>query len=74
LHNICFANAKKTIGRRLTIDEIMNEIEKDRIFYRNSQGGVTIGGGEPLSQPEFVSMLLKECKRLSNNAEVPLCD
>lgn len=52
----------------------MNEIEKDRIFYRNSQGGVTIGGGEPLSQPEFVSMLLKECKRLSNNAEVPLCD
>jgi pyruvate formate lyase activating enzyme len=32
----------------------MKEIEKDAAFYRNSRGGVTFGGGEPLFYPDFV--------------------
>ncbi len=44
-------------------DSIINEIEKDRIFYDQSDGGVTFSGGEPLSQPVFLFYLLDECKK-----------
>lgn len=69
----CYANARKITGKRVTVDEIISEIEKDRIFYRNSQGGVTVGGGEPSSQPDFVASLLKECKRLNIHTAVETC-
>ncbi len=50
------------IGREITVSELMKEIEKDVMFYDESGGGVTISGGEPLMQPEFLFKLLKECK------------
>lgn len=58
----CFSNAKKIVGQSMTVDECMDLINKDRIFYDNSDGGVTIGGGEPLMQSGFVSKLLKRCQ------------
>lgn len=58
----CFSNAKKIVGKSMTVDECMDVIDKDRIFYDNSDGGVTIGGGEPLMQSGFVSQLLKRCQ------------
>ena len=53
----------KTVGRELTVAEVMAEIRKDRIYYRRSGGGVTLSGGEALSQPEFALALLQACKR-----------
>jgi pyruvate formate lyase activating enzyme len=50
------------LGRRMTIAEVLAEIEQDRCFYNRSGGGVTIGGGEPLAQSEFVLELLKRCQ------------
>ncbi len=50
------------IGTEFTVSELMKEIEKDVIFYDESGGGITISGGEPLMQPEFLYGLLKECK------------
>jgi pyruvate formate lyase activating enzyme len=41
--------------------EIMKEIEKERIFFEESGGGVTFSGGEPLMQPDFLNLLLDEC-------------
>lgn len=58
----CYANAKKMVGKKVTVRELMQLIEKDRIFYTNSGGGVTIGGGEPLAQPLFVGELLRTCR------------
>ena len=47
----------------MTVDEVMKEISKDEIFYRASNGGITISGGEPLMQNSFTLQLLKECKK-----------
>lgn len=55
-------DALQIAGRCVSVQETMNEIVKDRIFYENSGGGVTLSGGEPLMQPEFTRSLLVGCK------------
>lgn len=57
----CPANARSIAGKWMTVDEVFNIIDKDSMYYRNSDGGVTLGGGECLSQPEFVLELLDRC-------------
>ncbi len=52
---------KKVMGRDVTVEEVMDIIEKDRIYYRRSGGGVTLSGGECLAQPEFSAALLRAC-------------
>ncbi len=69
----CWANAKKVTGRKVTLREVMEMIEKDRIFYTNSGGGVTIGGGEPLMQQEFVKELLRACKDSNIHTAMETC-
>ncbi|MEE9443988.1 MAG: glycyl-radical enzyme activating protein [candidate division Zixibacteria bacterium] len=53
---------KEIFGRRVTVEEIMDEISKDKIFYEQSGGGVTFSGGEPMMQVDFLCELLKTCK------------
>jgi pyruvate formate lyase activating enzyme len=48
----------KTVGRDVTVEQVLLEIEKDRAYYRRSGGGVTLSGGEALCQPEFGAALL----------------
>lgn len=55
-------SSQDEVGREVTIPELMNEIEKDSVFYDESGGGVTFSGGEPTMQPDFLLSLLKECK------------
>jgi pyruvate formate lyase activating enzyme len=52
----------ETVGREITTDELFGIIEKDRIFYDESGGGVTFSGGEPLAQPGFLLKLLELCR------------
>lgn len=52
----------KTIGRDVTVREVMEEVLKDRSYYRRSGGGLTISGGEALFQAEFASALLRAAK------------
>jgi pyruvate formate lyase activating enzyme len=59
----CPSGARELCGREVSVDEVMREILKERIFFEQSGGGVTITGGEPMSQPEFVLELLRECKK-----------
>ena len=54
----CGKGALKIVGRKMTVAEVMAEVEKDRPFYRRSGGGLTVGGGEPLAQYQFVAELL----------------
>lgn len=59
----CYADARRFFGRTVTVAEVMAEVLKDRVFYRRSDGGVTVSGGEPTAQPEFVRELLRESRR-----------
>jgi len=56
-----FGLNNEVIGRTVDTDELYAEIEKDRVFYEESDGGVTFSGGEPLAQPEFLKSILKKC-------------
>ena len=57
-----FTMNKDEIGKEISVDELMNDLIKDRIFYEESNGGVTFSGGEPLMQPEFLKEMLEECQ------------
>jgi len=59
---VCQAEARQIAGRRLTVGELVAEIERDLVFFEESGGGVTLSGGEPLAQPRFVSALLGACR------------
>jgi pyruvate formate lyase activating enzyme len=52
----------ETIGREIATDELFKIIDKDRVFYEESGGGVTFSGGEPLAQPGFLLELLSVCR------------
>ncbi|MEM4756891.1 MAG: glycyl-radical enzyme activating protein [Desulfurococcaceae archaeon] len=58
----CPTTAMRLIGRSVSTDEVLSEIERDIPFYDSSGGGVTFSGGEPLFQPEFLLELLRGCK------------
>ena len=60
----------KIIGRDVTVEEVMEEIKKDFIYYRRSSGGVTLSGGEALLQPEFAIELLKACQNFGINTAI----
>jgi pyruvate formate lyase activating enzyme len=53
---------KDMVGRRVTVAEVMEEVEKDVVFYQQSGGGATFSGGEPLMQEDFLVSLLEECR------------
>lgn len=58
----CLCSARTIIGKKYTVDEIIERILEDRDFYRRNSGGVTFSGGEILLQPEFVREALKKSK------------
>jgi len=64
---------KEIIGREVTVDEVIAEVEKDRIFYDESGGGVTFSGGEPLMQPYFLENLLDACQSLEISTSLDTC-
>ena len=52
----------KTIGRDVTVEEVMETVMKDQIYYQRSGGGLTLSGGESLCQTEFARDLLRAAK------------
>lgn len=53
----CPTGARRRVGRRMTVPELTEELLRDRIFFDQSGGGVTLSGGEPLLQADFVCEL-----------------
>ena len=52
----------KTIGRDVTVGEVMDDVLRDMPYYRRSGGGMTLSGGEALCSPDFATALLREAK------------
>lgn len=73
LKNVCLSKALTVSGENKTVGEILTEIEKDQLFF-GEDGGVTLSGGEPLSQGEELNELLQKlnAKKISVNVETTL--
>ena len=69
----CPKQARELMGHLQTADEVFEEVARDHLFYKHSGGGVTISGGEPLSQPEFVSAILKCCSDRNIHTCIETC-
>jgi len=59
---VCLEDGFVIVGEDASQEELLEKIEEDEAFYRMSEGGVTLGGGEVLMQPEFAKDLLESCK------------
>ncbi|WP_320045733.1 glycyl-radical enzyme activating protein [uncultured Ilyobacter sp.] len=58
----CPSDAIKQWGKSMSVKECMKEILKDKGYYERSGGGVTVSGGDPILQSDFVRELFKACK------------
>ena len=70
---VCPSEAFHVIGSSVTVQEVITEVEKDRSFYANSGGGMTVSGGEPMMQPVFLRALLKEAGRHRLHRAIETC-
>ncbi len=59
---VCPESAFVVVGKFMTVEEVMEEVLSDKVFYKTSGGGMTVSGGEPTAQPEFTLSLLKRAK------------
>lgn len=69
----CPSGALEITGKHVSLEEVVEEACKDELFYANSDGGVTLSGGEPLFQPEFAYRLLKRCKERAISTVLDTC-
>ncbi len=65
----CLRDARRSVGYDMDVDELLDKLEKDRLFYEETGGGVTFSGGEPLAQPESLKTLLEGCA----SRDIPAC-
>jgi len=59
---VCSARSIERMGESMTVDAVMDTVGRDAGFYKNSGGGMTLSGGEPLQQWQFALQLLKRAK------------
>lgn len=71
--DICPTKAIQVIGEEVDIEKLLKEVEKDKLFYTKSGGGVTFSGGEPFAQSEQLLILAKELKKRGISTAVETC-
>lgn len=67
IETMTLAGRTKIVGRDVTVAEVLAEVERDRVYYDRSGGGMTLSGGESLAQPEFAPALLRAAKESGIN-------
>jgi pyruvate formate lyase activating enzyme len=68
--DVCPTAALYLFGQHMTVAEVLDEVEQDSTFYRESGGGITVSGGECLLQADFVADLLEEAHRRGINTAI----
>lgn len=69
----CLSCARTVSGKEYTVRELMKEIEKDQIFYEQSGGGITLSGGEPMINIDFVEKIVDRCYEKGISIVVDTC-
>jgi len=69
----CIPKAMRMMGEEKTVSQVLSTVLKDIPYYEESGGGVTVSGGEPLAQVDFVCELFRRCKEKSINTAVETC-
>lgn len=69
----CLFNARKIIGQKMSVTQVVQELEKDTVFYHRSRGGVTLSGGDPVFQPQFSTAILKQAVEMGFHAAIETC-
>lgn len=59
---VCPSRCLEVAGKRVSIEDVMQEVLQDEAYYRHSGGGMTLSGGEPMAQPAFSKGLLEAAK------------
>jgi pyruvate formate lyase activating enzyme len=67
---LCPTKALYMFGQEMTVDRVIDEVERDSSFYRNTGGGITVSGGECLLQPDFCAALLEEAHARGMNTAI----
>ena len=65
--------SSEIVGKWYSVNELINEVLKDEIFFNTSGGGVTLSGGEILNQTDFSREILKELKENGVNTAIETC-
>ena len=71
--DVCPSGALEIVGKEFTVDELVNEALKDRVFYKKSGGGVTLSGGEVALQSDFAAALMKKLKQEQIHLALDTC-
>ena len=71
--SVCPTQARSISGEKTSVGDIMEEVLRDRSFYKNSGGGITLSGGEPTAQPDFTLQILKASKEHNLHTAVETC-
>jgi pyruvate formate lyase activating enzyme len=69
----CYFRARELSARAFSVPALLEELLKDRVVFRNSGGGVTLSGGEPLVHAGFAAELLRGCQRREVHTAVETC-
>ena len=70
----CLNNAREIVGKTYEIKDLIKEITKDMMFYEESNGGVTLSGGEVMTQDiEYIKKLVILCKEKGINVAIDTC-
>jgi len=61
---VCLYDALQIVGQPMTVEQVLEEVQRDKPFYDNSGGGLTLSGGEPTAHAEFAQRLLRQARDL----------
>ncbi|MFX1506608.1 MAG: glycyl-radical enzyme activating protein [Promethearchaeota archaeon] len=70
---VCPENALRIVGYPITVLDLFNQVKKNSLLFRNSGGGITLSGGEPLAHTDFIREFLKKTRTIGFSVGVETC-
>ena len=69
----CYADTLTLCGKEMSVEDVLEQVLKDKIFYKNSGGGMTLSGGEPMAQFPFTLELIQQAKAAGLHVAIETC-